>query len=152
MGASLQSGGSVPGRRRGRRSTGRPMSDINVTPFVDVMLVLLIIFMVTAPLLTAGVPIELPKTDASTEGDAGPKELLTISVGRDGRIHLQETEITLDELVPKLSAIAKTGAQETIYIRGDTRADYGALMQVMGKINAAGFQRISLVTDLKEPS
>jgi biopolymer transport protein TolR len=128
------------------------MSDINVTPFVDVMLVLLIIFMVTAPLLTAGVPIQLPKTDASAEGDAGPKELLTISVERDGRIHLQETEITLDELVPKLSAIAKTGARETIYIRGDARANYGALMQVMGKINTAGFQRISLVTDLKEPS
>jgi biopolymer transport protein TolR len=151
MGAALQSGGAARGRR-GRRGQRRLMAEINVTPFVDVMLVLLIIFMVTAPLLTAGVPIELPKTDANAAGDAGDKQPLTISVGGDGRIHLQETEITLDEIVPKLSAIAKNGAEQTIYIRGDARANYGALMQVMGKISAAGFQKISLVTDVKEPS
>ncbi|HEY7645310.1 MAG TPA: biopolymer transporter ExbD [Hyphomicrobiales bacterium] len=149
MGAAVQQGGAAR-KRRGRRSQPRLMAEITVTPFVDVMLVLLIIFMVTAPLLTVGVPIELPKTDANAAGDAGQKEPLTISVGRDGRVHLQETEITLDEIVPKLTAIAKGGFQETIYIRGDARADYGALMQVMAKISTAGFQRISLVTDVKE--
>ncbi len=126
------------------------MSEINVTPFVDVMLVLLIIFMVTAPLLTVGVPIDLPKTEANAASDATQKEPLTFSVGPDGRVYLQETEITLDEIVPKLTAIAKGGPQEVIYIRGDSQANYGTLMQVMGKISAAGFQRISLVAEPTE--
>jgi biopolymer transport protein TolR len=149
MGASIQNGGQA--RRRGRHRQGRaPMSEINVTPFVDVMLVLLIIFMVTAPLLTVGVPIELPKTDAGVTGDASQKEPLTVSVRQDGKIFLQEMEISLDEIVPKLTAIAKGGHEQVIYIRGDQRANYGALMRVMGKISAAGFRRISLVTDLQE--
>jgi biopolymer transport protein TolR len=128
----------------------QPMAEINVTPFVDVMLVLLIIFMVTAPLLTAGVPIDLPKSDASASADTSEKEPLIISVDGDGRLFLQETEITLEEIVPKLKAIAKGGADRVIYVRGDASANYGVLVRVMGRINAAGFQRISLVTDIEE--
>ena len=153
MGASIQKGTSGAGRRRGRRGGSRrrpPMSEINVTPFVDVMLVLLIIFMVTAPLLTVGVPLELPKSEANALGSTTQKEPLTLSVSRDGKIFLQETEIGIDEVVTKLTAIAKTGFDETIYIRGDKDTNYGALMRVMGKISAAGFRRISLVTELEE--
>ncbi len=124
------------------------MSEINVTPLVDVMLVLLIIFMVTAPLLTVGVPIELPKADA--EQLQGEKEPLTISVDREGRIFLQDTEIELDEIVPKLVAIAKSGYDERIYVRGDRRSSYGAVMKVMGTISAAGFRRIALLTELED--
>src|SRR6187455_1125191 len=137
------SGGSagVVGKRRHRR---RPvMSEINVTPMVDVMLVLLIIFMVTAPLLTVGVPIDLPKTDAQQiEGD---KEPLTISIQPDGKIFLQETELSLDEIVPKLTAISKNGFDERIFVRGDRRVDYGQIMKVMATINVAGFRRIALI-------
>ena len=136
-----------------RRSHGRrraPMAEINVTPFVDVMLVLLIIFMVTAPLLTVGVPLELPKSEASALGSNTQKEPLTLSVNREGKIYLQESEIGIDDVVTKLNAIAKTGFDETIYIRGDKDTNYGALMKVMGKISAAGFRRISLVTELDE--
>jgi biopolymer transport protein TolR len=152
MGASIQKGASGTGRRRGRRKSGRraPMAEINVTPFVDVMLVLLIIFMVTAPLLTVGVPLELPKSEANALGSNTQKEPLTLSVNREGKIYLQEAEIGIDDVVTKLGAIAKTGFDETIYIRGDKDANYGALMKVMGKISAAGFRRISLVTELDE--
>jgi biopolymer transport protein TolR len=149
MGAGMQFGGST--QRRGKKRMRRqPMAEINVTPFVDVMLVLLIIFMVTAPLLTAGVPIDLPKSDASASADTSEKEPLIISVDGDGRLFLQETEITLEEIVPKLKAIAKGGADRVIYVRGDASANYGVLVRVMGRINAAGFQRISLVTDIEE--
>jgi biopolymer transport protein TolR len=148
MGAAVQ--GKGPTKRRGRRQRRAPMSEINVTPFVDVMLVLLIIFMVTAPMLTVGVPIELPKSEANAVDGAGQKEPLALTVGADGKIFIQEMEITLEEIVPKLTAIAKNGFDEVIYIRGDRRTNYGALMQVMGKISAAGFRRISLVTDLQE--
>jgi biopolymer transport protein TolR len=133
---------------RGRRGRHRPMAEINVTPMVDVMLVLLIIFMVAAPLLTVGVPIELPKSEAQQlEGD---KEPLTITVDPEGRIFLQETELQLDEIVPKLTAIAKSGYEERIFVRGDRRVDYGVVMRVMGTISAAGFRRIALVSDLEE--
>jgi biopolymer transport protein TolR len=148
MGAAVQ--GKGPTKRRGRRQRRAPMSEINVTPFVDVMLVLLIIFMVTAPMLTVGVPIELPKSEANAVDGAGQKEPLALTVGADGKIFIQEMEITLEEIVPKLTAIAKNGFDEVIYIRGDRRTNYGALMQVMGKISTAGFRRISLVTDLQE--
>jgi len=134
MGAGLQIGGALSSRRARRRSA-RPMSEINVTPMVDVMLVLLIIFMVTAPLLTVGVPIELPKTEAKQlEGD---KEPLTITVDPEGRIFLQETELQIDEIVPKLTAIAKNGYEERIFVRGDRRVNYGVVMRVMGTISAA---------------
>ena len=147
MGAGLQVGGALSGRRARRRSA-RPMAEINVTPMVDVMLVLLIIFMVTAPLLTVGVPIELPKTDAKQiQGD---KEPLTISVQPDGKIYLQETEIPLDEIVPKLTAISKNGFEERIFVRGDRRVDYGQIMKVMATISAAGFRRIALISDLED--
>jgi biopolymer transport protein TolR len=152
MGASVQKAAGGGGRRKGRRKGTRrpPMSEINVTPFVDVMLVLLIIFMVTAPLLTVGVPLELPKSEANALGSNTQKEPLTLSVNKDGKIYLQEAEVVFDEIVPKLTAIAETGYEETIYIRGDKDTNYGALMRVMGKVSAAGFRRISLVTELEE--
>lgn len=135
----MQSGGR---RRRGRKKA--LMSEINVTPFVDVMLVLLIIFMVSAPLLTVGVPIDLPDTQAkSMNADTQP---ITVSVNNEGKIFLQETEIPLDEVVAKLQAIAKTGYEERIFVRGDKTADYGTVMKVMARISAAGFKNIGLVT------
>ena len=146
MGAAVSNGKSRSRTRK--RARYQPMSEINVTPFVDVMLVLLIIFMVAAPLLTVGVPIELPKTEAKQL--QGEKEPLTISVNRDGRIFLQETEIKLDEIVPKLVAITRSGYDERIYVRGDRRSNYGAVMKVMGTISAAGFRRIALVTELED--
>ena len=149
MGAVLHNGGRSGGRGK-RRVPLKPMAEINVTPMVDVMLVLLIIFMVTAPLLTAGVSVELPKSEANASADTSQKEPLTITVKQDGQVFLQDSAITLDEIGPKLTAIAKGGAQQVIYVRGDSRANYGTLMQVMGKISAAGFQRISLVTDVED--
>jgi biopolymer transport protein TolR len=136
-------------RRRSRSGRNyQPMSEINVTPFVDVMLVLLIIFMVTAPLLTVGVPIDLPKTDAKQlEGD---KEPLTISVTDKGTVFLQETEIPLAEIVPKLVAITKSGYKERIFVRADRSTNYGTIMEVMGTIAAAGFSRIALVTEVEK--
>jgi biopolymer transport protein TolR len=145
MGMSI---GQTGGRgSRGHRRRGRHhglMSEINVTPFVDVMLVLLIIFMVAAPLLTVGVPIDLPETQANAlNSDTQP---ITVSVNQDGQIYLQETEIPLDEVVPKLEAIAQTGYEERIYVRGDRNADYGTVMQVMARISSAGFRNLGLVT------
>ncbi|MBW3096296.1 protein TolR [Pseudohoeflea coraliihabitans] len=144
MGMSV-SGGSGRSTRRGRRGRRRELvSEINVTPFVDVMLVLLIIFMVAAPLLTVGVPIDLPETQAKAlNSETQP---ITISVNPDGQIFLQETEIGLDEVVPKLEAIATTGYNERIYVRGDTSADYGTVMKVMARISAAGYRNLGLVT------
>lgn len=119
----MQSGGR---RRRGRKKA--LMSEINVTPFVDVMLVLLIIFMVSAPLLTVGVPIDLPDTQAKAmNADTQP---ITVSVNSEGKIYLQETEIPIEEVVPKLQAIAKTGYEERIFVRGDKAADYGTVMKL----------------------
>lgn len=150
MGMSVGAGG---GRgARGHRRRGRHhglMSEINVTPFVDVMLVLLIIFMVAAPLLTVGVPIELPETQAKEmNADTQP---ITVSINRDGQIHLQETEVPFEEVVPKLQAIAKTGYDERIFVRGDKDADYGTVMKVMARVSAAGFKNLGLVT-LQEQS
>ena len=139
---------AVAGRRRHRR---RPvMAEINVTPMVDVVLVLLIIFMVSAPLLTVGVPIDLPQTQAkSLDQD---KEPLAISVNVKGQVYLQETEIGVDELVPKLKAIteARGGADERIYVRGDRQVDYGTVMRIMGRLSAAGFRRVALVTEIEQ--
>ena len=135
----------------GRRHRRRPvMAGINVTPMVDVMLVLLIIFMVSAPLLTVGVPIDLPRTQAkSLDQD---KEPLTVSVNVKEQVYLQNTEIPLDEVVPKLKAItdARGGADERIYVRGDRQVDYGTVMKVMGRISAAGFRRVALVTETEQ--
>ena len=134
--------GSRGHRRRGRHH--RLMSEINVTPFVDVMLVLLIIFMVAAPLLTVGVPIELPETQAKAMNSE--TQPITVSVNQGGQIFLQETEIPLDEVVPKLQAIAQAGYEERIYVRGDKTADYGTVMRVMARISAAGYRNLGLVT------
>ena len=136
--------------RRSRRRRATVMADINVTPMVDVMLVLLIVFMVAAPLLTVGVPIDLPQTQAkSMEQD---KEPLTLSVNDKGQVFLQNTEIKLDEIVPKLKAIAKSGAEERIYVRGDRKVDYGTIMKVMGRLSAAGYRRVALVTEFEQGS
>ncbi len=138
------------GKRRHRR---RPvMAEINVTPMVDVMLVLLIIFMVSAPLLTVGVPIDLPQTQAkSLDQD---KEPLAISVDDKGKVFLQNSEIALDELVPKLKAVAEArgGLDERIYVRGDKKVNYGTVMRVMGRLSAAGFKRVALVTEVEQDS
>jgi biopolymer transport protein TolR len=149
MGASSPAGGSG-GKRRHRRHA--VMSEINVTPFVDVMLVLLIIFMVSAPLLTVGVPIDLPQTQAkSLEQDREP---LTVSVNNKGQVYLQNSEIKVDELVPKLQAITQVrgGLEERIYVRGDRNVDYGAVMRVMGRLSQAGFRRVALVTEVEQGS
>jgi biopolymer transport protein TolR len=128
------------------------MAEINVTPMVDVMLVLLIIFMVSAPLLTVGVPLDLPQTQAkSLDND---KEPLTVSVNTKGEVFLQNTEIKVDELVAKLQAItqARGGNDERIYVRGDRKVDYGTVMRVMGRLSAAGFRRVALVTEVEQGS
>ncbi len=144
MGVNVSGGRRSGGRRRNGRGHQPPMSEINVTPMVDVMLVLLIIFMVAAPLLTVGVPIDLPETRArQLSGDTEP---ISISINAEGVVFLQETEIPIDEIVEKLTAIAKNGYEERIYVRGDRNTDYGTIMQLMGTISAAGFTRLGLVT------
>jgi biopolymer transport protein TolR len=141
---SVGSGGGGGGRRGRRGGKRAPVSEINVTPLVDVMLVLLIIFMVAAPMMTVGVPIDLPETQAKAmNSDTQP---ITISVNPAGEIYLQETPIAIDEVVAKLEAIATTGYNERIYVRGDTAAAYGTVMKVMARISAAGFKNIGLVT------
>jgi len=136
------------GGRRGRRRA--VMAEINVTPMVDVMLVLLIIFMVSAPLLTVGVPLDLPQTQAkSLDQDKNP---LTLSVNLKGQVFLNDTEIGLDDLVAKLKAIteARGGLDERIFVRGDKKVDYGTVMKVMGRLSAAGFRRVALVTEVDQ--
>lgn len=145
MGASLQGSGRPGGGRRGRARRHSPMHEINVTPFVDVMLVLLIVFMVTAPLLTVGVPIELPESKGQQLQTN--KEPLTLSVQRDGKVFIQESEVPLAEIAAKLKAIAKGGFEEQIFIRGDKGVDYGTVMKVMSRIKAGGFSKVSLITE-----
>ena len=144
------SAGSATGSGRRRHRRHGVMSEINVTPMVDVMLVLLIIFMVSAPLLTVGVPVDLPQTQAkSLDQD---KEPLTVSVNLSG-IYLQNTEIPGEELVAKLKAVADArggGFEERIFVRGDKQVDYGTMMKVMGRISAAGFRRVALVTEFEQ--
>ncbi len=130
---------------RGRRPRRELNSRINVTPLVDVMLVLLIVFMIAAPLLSVGVPVELPKTDAKSL--PSEQEPLTITVDKEGLIYIQDTEVTIEELTPKLIAMATNGYEERIYLRGDENGNYGPVMKVMASINAAGFTNIGLVTD-----
>jgi biopolymer transport protein TolR len=137
------------GERRGGRRRRRPMAEINVTPFVDVMLVLLIVFMVTAPLLTVGVPVDLPKTHAQALGQ--DREPLSVTVRRNGHIYVQNTQVDEDDLVPKLTAIAGNGYDQRIFVRGDKSVDYGRVMEVMALISAAGFTHIGLVTDVAKP-
>src|ERR1700733_2210895 len=148
MSASTVSMPSTGGHKRRRRAV---MSEINVTPFVDVMLVLLIVFMVSAPLLTVGVPIDLPQSQAKALEQNN--EPLTVSVKVDGQVYLQNDEIKLDDLVSKLSAIitARGGnPNELIYVRGDRKVDYGTMMRVMGRISGAGYHRVALVTEVEQ--
>jgi biopolymer transport protein TolR len=149
MAASSPAAGPVGKRRHRRRAV---MSEINVTPFVDVMLVLLIIFMISAPLLTVGVPLDLPQSQAkSLEQDREP---LTVSVNLKGQVFLQNSEITVEELVAKLNAItqARGGMDERIYVRGDRKVDYGTVMRVMGRLSQAGYRRVALVTEVEQGS
>ena len=144
MGASLSAKSSSRGsgsRRRGRRS----MSEINVTPMVDVMLVLLIVFMVTAPLLTTGVAVDLPQ--ASSSPLPGQDEPLSVTIAADGVVHLQDSEVTIEELAPRLIAITQNNAEARIFVRGDRNVDYGSIMSVVGTINQAGFSKVALVTE-----
>jgi biopolymer transport protein TolR len=141
--------GSSGGRgRHGRRKA--VMAEINVTPMVDVMLVLLIIFMVSAPLLTVGVPLDLPQTQAKSLDQQ--KDPLTLSVNLKGQVFLNDTEIPIDDLVTKLKAItdARAGLDERIFVRGDKKVDYGTVMKVMGRLSAAGFRRVALVTEVEQ--
>jgi len=132
--------------RRGRRTYYRPVSDINVTPFVDVMLVLLVVFMVTAPMMTVAVPVDLPKTDAKSVSQ--DKEPLVVSIDANGKVYLQEKGMKLDDLVPKLKAITGVNADAHIFVRGDKAISYGRIMEVMGTISAAGFTKVALVAEL----
>jgi biopolymer transport protein TolR len=149
MGMSNGSAGMGGRRRHSRKPV---MAEINVTPMVDVMLVLLIIFMVSAPLLTVGVPIDLPQTQAKSMDQ--DKEPLAVSVDEKGKVFLQDSEISVEELVPKLKAVteARGGMDERIYVRGDRKVDYGTVMRVMGRLSAAGFRRVALVTEVEQGS
>ena len=143
MGASLP---QKPGS--GRRSRYRPMGEINVTPFVDVMLVLLIVFMVTAPLLTVGVPVDLPKTKAGQiSANAAP---LVVSLQADGTLYLQEATIAPDQLIARLRAISEANPEVRIFVRGDRSVQYGEIVGLMGRIQSAGFARVALVAELPQ--
>src|SRR5271170_1323481 len=148
MAITVENAASTSKRGRRRRSV---MSEINVTPFVDVMLVLLIVFMVSAPLLTVGVPLDLPQSQAkSLDQDREP---LTISVNVQGQVFLQNSEIKVDELVTKLKAIIDArggGFEERVYVRGDKKVDYGTMMRVMGRLSAAGYHRVAMVTEVEQ--
>jgi len=140
MGAGVKR--SAGGRRH------RPMGEINVTPFVDVMLVLLIVFMVTAPLLTVGVEVDLPKTKAGAiNADAAP---LVVSIKSDGSLYLQETVVESEALIPRLKAISNANPDVRIFVRGDRAVSYGEVLSVMGRIQSAGFEKVALVAKLPE--
>jgi biopolymer transport protein TolR len=146
MGAAINV--AAPKRRSRRRGGGgryRPMAEINVTPMVDVMLVLLVIFMVTAPLLTAGIPVNLPQTKAETLSE--PTEPLVITVNAEGKVFLQETEVPVDSLVARLQAITANKPDTKIYVRGDKAINYGRVMEVMGLVKGAGFTQVALIVD-----
>lgn len=150
MGAGVIKSDAGKSRGRRRRGGAKPMSEINVTPFVDVMLVLLIIFMVSAPLLTVGVPVELPKTAASPLAGES-EEPLTVTVTAEGAILIQTTETPRGELIGKLRAIAAERASDRVFLRADGAVPYAQVMQVMGALNAGGFSNIGLVTDTGGP-
>lgn len=146
MGVSMTSSGRGRGRGSRRRGGARPMSDINVTPLVDVMLVLLIVFMVTAPLLTAGVPVDLPKSDAAAIENAD-QEPIEISINRDGNIFIGEAQVSYDRLLAVLSGSTQGDVEKRIYIRADTKLAYGQVMNVMGVLNKAGYRKVALITN-----
>lgn len=144
MGAAFQS----VERKTGQRRRSRPIADINVTPMVDVMLVLLVIFMVTAPMLTVGVPVDLPKTKAAALNEK--TEPLTITVTADTKVYVQETEVDLETLVPRLQAITESKPETRIFVRGDKAVPYGQVLQVMGTLSAAGFTKVALMAELPQ--
>jgi len=144
MALSLDSSNNRRGRRRRRGRGRRALSEINVTPLVDVMLVLLIIFMVSAPLLTAGVPLQLPKSNQT--------EPLTVSVRADGSVYVQATEVPFGDLAPRMRALAQAGFDKPIYVRADGRAPYAIVAQVMASLSESGFSSINLLTDTGGPS
>jgi len=151
MGAGVVQSRESGGRRRRGRGRTRPMAEINVTPFVDVMLVLLIIFMVAAPLLVVGVPVELPKTAASAlPGEQ--EEPLTVTVDAGGRVSIQTTEVPRGELLPRLRAIAAERESTRVFLRADGNAPYSVVMEVMGALNSGGFANIGLVTETGGPA
>ncbi|MDN5000100.1 protein TolR [Bradyrhizobium sp. GCM10027634] len=150
MGMNLGSSSGGGGRRSRRKPV---MAEINVTPMVDVMLVLLIIFMVSAPLLTVGVPLDLPQTQAKSL-DQSDQKPIQMSVDIKGKVFINDQEIAIDDLVPKLKAItdARGGLEERIYLRADKKADYGTVAQVMGRLSGAGFKKLALVTEADQGS
>jgi biopolymer transport protein TolR len=146
----MSAGGAKSGGRRGRRGRGNsPISEINVTPLVDVMLVLLIVFMVAAPLMTMGVPVDLPQTRANAMPvNAKP---ITVTVTPDGAISIDNEPVTIDALVSTVQSLATQGTDERLYVRGDSTAQYGMIMQVMGALSGAGFDKIGLITEQRAP-
>jgi biopolymer transport protein TolR len=142
MGTLGNGRGAGAGARRGYR----PMSEINVTPMVDVMLVLLVVFMITAPLLSAGVPVDLPKTEAAQL--TGQDEPLVVSINGKGQVYLQDTAIELAQLGPRLAAITQNRRDARVFVRGDKAIAYGRIMEVMGAVNRAGFAKVSLVAEI----
>ncbi len=149
MGASIKMGSGGGGRRRGRRGKRPVMSEINVTPMVDVMLVLLIIFMVAAPLLQVGVPVELPESKGR-QLSAKKQDPLVITVQTNGDVYIGETKVVLDEIAAKLKGIAKNGYDDTIFVKGDKGANYGNVLKVMGRIVEGGFTKVSFVSELEQ--
>lgn len=144
MGINIQSGS---GRSRGGyRKSYRPMSDINVTPFIDVMLVLLIVFMVTAPLLSAGIPVDLPKTEAAAMSEKDEKPL-EVAVNKSGEIYIGETKVTREALLEKLSAITGDDMERRVFIKADQGLSYGDVMAILGSINKAGYKKVALITE-----
>ena len=145
----MSAGGTKSGGRRGRRGRGNsPISEINVTPLVDVMLVLLIVFMVAAPLMTMGVPVDLPQTRAKAMPVTAKP--ITVTVTPDGAISIDNEPVTIDALVPKVQSLAVQGTDERLYVRGDSTAQYGMIMQVMGALSGAGFDKIGLITEQQQ--
>jgi len=146
----MQNSGGGGGRRR-RRGGAQPIAEINITPFVDVMLVLLIIFMVAAPLLTVGVPVELPKTAAQAlPGEQ--EEPLSVTITADGAVQIMTTDTPREELIPKLRAVAAEREGDRVFLRADGAVPYSAVMEIMGALNAGGFSNIGLVTDIGGPT
>lgn len=144
MGINIQSRGA--GGRIGYKRSYRPMSDINVTPFIDVMLVLLIVFMVTAPLLSAGIPVDLPKTEAAAVSEKDDKPL-EVALNKKGDIYIGETKVTVQELLIKLAAITGDDKERRVFIKADQGLSYGKVMEILGSINKAGYRKVALITE-----
>ncbi len=148
MAMSMAGNGSGRSSRRSRRKRSEPMSEINVTPMVDVMLVLLIVFMVAAPLMTVGVPIDLPQTQAQALNT--PSNPITLTITSEGSVFIGEDGVALEDMVARLGEMVEDPGEQRIYLRGDAQADYGAVMRVMGTLSGAGYSQIGLITDQEQ--